>query len=94
LVAVLERSLLDYVGNDIKEAEAASEWLFEEDNDSAYDQFTFAWVCQELDLDYRKIAEKIKKLPKRGARRIAPWYSEKKWCSQKEPADRSYAQAV
>lgn len=81
LVAVLERALLDYVGNDVRESETAAEWLFEEGDNPSYEEFTFSWICQELDLDYRKIAARIKRLPKRGERRIAPWYFDKS-CAQ------------
>jgi hypothetical protein len=34
-------------------------------------------VCEQLDLDAPKIAEKIKSMPRRGNRKIAPWYFSK-----------------
>ena len=74
LMAVLERAILDLVGNDARESEASEEWIFGELEDPSFDEFTFPWLCQELDLDYRRIAEMIRSIPKRGAKRIAPWY--------------------
>ncbi|MCB0331232.1 MAG: hypothetical protein KDD70_16295 [Bdellovibrionales bacterium] len=90
LMAILERAILDFVGNDQKEVGQAEEWLFEDDKsanedevidaadfDSAsygYTPFSFSWVCQQLDLDRSFVAETIKAMPKRGHRRVAPWY--------------------
>ena len=31
-------------------------------------------VCQQLDLDKNFVAETVKAMPKRGSRRVAPWY--------------------
>jgi hypothetical protein len=73
LLAVLERAILDYVGNDEKEIAEADDWIFDSDpiNKSV---FSFGWLCQELDLDEEVIAEKIRSMPRRGNRRVAPWY--------------------
>jgi len=77
LLAILERAILDYVGNEPKEVEEAQRWLFgETDNQSAH-QFSFAWVCEQLDLDTYKIANKIRSMPRRGTRKVAPWYFQK-----------------
>lgn len=73
LLAVLERAILDFVGNDEKEMAQAEEWIFDSDNEDSGD-FSFGWVCQELDLNVLTIQEKIKNMPKRGDSRIAPWY--------------------
>ena len=78
LLAMLERAILDFVGNDKREMEEADEWLFG-DEDSENDEnskriFTFKWICQELDLNMVKIALKIKNMPKRGDKRVPPWY--------------------
>jgi hypothetical protein len=76
LVAILTRAILDFVGNETREVESAGEWIFDE-VDSPHtpaEPYSFKWVCQHLDLDYRRIAGKIKAMPKRGNRRIAPWY--------------------
>jgi hypothetical protein len=74
LLAVLERAVLDYVGNDEREMEAAEAWLFEDLNNQQSGEFSFTWICRELDLDVKKIAQKISEMPKRGSRRVAPWY--------------------
>lgn len=73
LLAIVERAILDYVGNDEREAANAEAWLFDEDDDSD-SNYSFAWVCQELDLNIFNIREKIRSMPKRGDSRIAPWY--------------------
>jgi hypothetical protein len=80
LLAVLERAILDFVGNDPREVEEAAEWLFgdlpseDEDDTPPPTQFSFVWICEELDLDPLSIAAKIRLMPKRGARKVAPWY--------------------
>ncbi len=74
LLAVLERAVLDYVGNDEREMEAAEAWLFEDLNNQQSGEFSFTWICRELDLDVKRIAQKITEMPKRGSRRVAPWY--------------------
>ncbi len=73
LLAVLERAILDFVGNDQKEVTEAGEWIFDDDVEANGD-FSFGWICQELDLDVRHIQNKIRNMPKRGDSRIAPWY--------------------
>ncbi|WKZ57499.1 MAG: hypothetical protein QY326_02210 [Bdellovibrionota bacterium] len=77
LLAVLERAILDFVGNDQREIEEAAEWLFSDLEDPEYGEFSFAWICRELDLDYKKISQQIREMPKRGNSRIAPWYINK-----------------
>lgn len=77
LLAILERAILDYVGNDEQEVAAAESWLFDDLENLAhepYDDFTFPWVCQQLDLDMFEIAATIKRMPRRGKHRVAPWY--------------------
>ena len=81
LLAVLERAILDLVGNDRREAKAAEDWIFEgeeEHNSDSNEPFTFVWVCSQLDLNSKEVAEIIKAMPKRGNQRIAPWYFNKK----------------
>lgn len=75
VLGVLERAILDYVGNDQAEMESASEWLFDDLEDNS--TFTFAWVCEQLDLDKYSIQKMIKAMPKRGKHKIAPWYFQK-----------------
>jgi hypothetical protein len=79
LLAILERAILDYVGNDSREVEAAEEWLFNKPEQeiaepTPTEQFSFSWVCEQLDLDTLKVARKIRSMPRRGNRRVAPWY--------------------
>jgi hypothetical protein len=74
LLAILERAILDYVGNDAREVQEAQEWLFEDGDNGRNPQFSFAWLCEQLDLDPDKITRHIKSMPRRGTRKIAPWY--------------------
>lgn len=74
LLAILERAILDYVGNDPREVQEAEEWLFNSPESGAKGQFSFTWLCEQLDLDHQRISKKIKAMPRRGNRKIAPWY--------------------
>ena len=75
LLAVLERAILDFVGNDRKEVEAAEEWLFDEDvPQRPFEHFSLPWICQELDLDFAEVVDTVRNMPKRGKSRVAPWY--------------------
>jgi hypothetical protein len=77
LAAILERAILDYVGNDEKEMLEAGEWIFADADSAMAGEFSFPWLCRELDLDVKFISEKIRAMPKRGSHRIAPWYFSK-----------------
>lgn len=83
LLAVLERAILDYVGNDRLEVNEATSWLFGELKDTEIREFSFRWVCSQLDLDATEISGKIRAMPKRGASRIAPWYTSKAYVQAK-----------
>jgi hypothetical protein len=74
LLAILERAILDYVGNDMREVVEAQEWLFDDHATPGRSHFSFQWICEQLDLDHRHIADKIKAMPRRGHRKVAPWY--------------------
>lgn len=74
LLAILERAILDFVGNDGLEVTAAEEWIFGDDEGDKNAPFSFPWVCQQLDLDSRSTAQYIRQMPRRGNSRIAPWY--------------------
>jgi hypothetical protein len=74
LLAILERAILDYVGNDPREIQEAEEWLFNSHDSGVKGQFSFIWLCEQLDLDHKRIAKKIRAMPRRGNRKIAPWY--------------------
>ena len=74
LLAILERAILDYVGNDRREMRAAEEWIFSETDDRDGD-FSFSWVCRQLDLEPGFVSSTIRAMPKRGKSRLAPWYT-------------------
>ena len=74
LLAVLERAILDLVGNDEQEVQTAKDWLFGDTEPHTPTEFSFAWVCQQLDLDPSHTADLIGKMPRRGKNRVAPWY--------------------
>lgn len=76
MLAMLERAVLDFVGNDVRERDEATAWLFdwsESDVDDPH-EFSFPWVCDYLGLDPYRISAVVKAMPKRGENRIAPWY--------------------
>lgn len=75
LLAILERALLDFVGNDEKEALEAEEWIFSDLLPlHPFEAFSFPWICEQLDLNVKKTLRKIRRMPKRGSNRLAPWY--------------------
>jgi len=74
LLAILERAILDFVGNDERELEQAEEWLFSTKKSEKIEQFSFEWVCEQLDLDPLRISTKVRAMPRRGSRKVAPWY--------------------
>ncbi len=73
LMAILERAIRDYVGNSTQEAEEAQQWIFD-NGEPPYSEFSFGWICQQLDLIPERIADVIQGMPKRGEHRTAPWY--------------------
>ena len=74
LLAILERALLDYVGNDEREALEAEDWLFSEVPEPPHAEFSLPWVCEQLDLNLKQVLAKVSEMPKRGDSRLAPWY--------------------
>ena len=74
LLAILERAILDFVGNDERELEQAGQWLFASERENRNEHFSFEWVCEQLDLDSERISSKIRAMPRRGNRKVAPWY--------------------
>lgn len=73
LMAILERAIRDFVGNSSQESREAEEWLFE-DCKQPFPEFSFPWICQQLDLVPERISNLIEGMPKRGEHRTAPWY--------------------
>ena len=87
LLAILERAILDFVGNDKREVINAGEWLFDDNSDDSsdeYPEFSFLWLCDQLDLDAQTISECIRQMPKRGTHRIAPWYLTKNYVNKED----------
>jgi hypothetical protein len=85
LMAILERAILDFVGNNEREVQEAEDWLFDNQSSTNY-TFSFEWLCEQLDLDSGSIAQQIKDMPKRGDRRVAPWYFSQEKHSTKKAA--------
>lgn len=85
ILGILERAILDFVGNDERERQDAESWLFDEldgapkddQEGGAYRDFSFPWICQQLDLPLEETAEQIRQMPRRGNMRVAPWYFNK-----------------
>ena len=84
LVAILERAILDFVGNDSREIQGSCDWLFSDDSTDDATEFSFAWLCQQLDLDPDTISDSIRAMPKRGNHRIAPWYITKNYANKED----------
>lgn len=80
LMAVLERAILDFVGNTERDVQAAEDWIFDDDDNDGDATtlpcpiFSFRWVCQQLDLDPARVMQTVQAMPKRGSNRTAPWY--------------------
>lgn len=92
LLAILERAILDFVGNDVREIQGSSDWLFSDEEESdGVGEFSFGWVCEQLDLDANTIAKHIHAMPKRGNHRIAPWYLTKNYANKEIPEAKSPA---
>lgn len=79
LMSLLERAILDYVGNNQKEVESAKSWIFDDENSESNQYFSFKWICFTLDLDYQFVRNTIESMPKRGKNRVAPWYFDKSY---------------
>ena len=57
LVAMLERALLDYFGNQPAEREEADAWLFNDADES--EEFSFPWICSELELNRERVLARL-----------------------------------
>ena len=62
LAAVLHRAVTDLTGSDPRMAQEAHDWIFEEVIEP-YQLFSFAWVCEQLELDSSIISSAISCLP-------------------------------
>ena len=74
LRAVLERSIRDYLGSNKKERQEAAEWIFDEDEDSIHNEFSFSWVCLQLGLSADATREKVSKMTPRGNIPAQKWW--------------------
>lgn len=75
LLAILERAILDYVGNDERERDEANIWLFETpDNEEQEFPITLSDICEALDIDLETVRRRVREMPRRGDKKVAPWY--------------------
>ncbi len=72
LVAMIERAVLDYFGNQAMERSEAETWLFGLTHED--EPFSFHWVCGQLDLDPVDITSQIQKMKPRGGTRTQRWW--------------------
>lgn len=63
LSAIVRRAILDYISGDDRRDDV-KEWIFS--RASAREAFSFAWICEQLDLNLKLVTEAIKKLGNRG----------------------------
>ena len=61
IVAVLQRAITDYLGDDTELAEDAKTWLFAEQF-APYEVFTLGWICEQIDLNVEITIDAIRKL--------------------------------
>jgi len=57
LSAILNRAVLDFLGNGRDASAKAALWLF--DRDSAGDEFSYEWICDNLDLNSERILSEL-----------------------------------
>jgi len=72
LVAMLERALLDFLGNQKLESEDATEWLFYDDDIDQ--QCSFSWVCLQLDLAPTEVRRNIHRMKRLGETSAGRWW--------------------
>lgn len=65
LVALLERAILDYVGSVHDQYLHAGEWINDVEADPLEDQWSFAWVCEQLNLQPDVMRAQIVSLPRK-----------------------------
>ena len=73
LVALLRRALFDYVSGATAERRAAKEWLFDEAGPD--DDFSFRWVCQQLDFQPDMVLSRIKSIRPNSLKPSSHWWS-------------------
>ena len=63
LAAVLQRAVSDFTGPDGRAAEEAAAWIFDKPEEP-HGIFSFAWICEQLELDLAMVTEAIDRLPR------------------------------
>lgn len=64
LFAILRRAMFDYTGSDDSLRDEAAAWIFGELEDPSFDEFSFPWLCDQLNMDYNSAATVISRLPR------------------------------
>lgn len=73
LVAMLERALLDYFGNQTIEKDEAEEWLFD-DGATEDEDFSFPWICAHLELDRERVLDRLLEMKPTGQISAGHWW--------------------
>lgn len=74
LVAVINRALFDYVGQQQEEQEAAADWMFGDEDSSV--EFSFPWVCAQLNLDPESVLSRVRRMTRDPKKPTQQWFSE------------------
>lgn len=59
LLAILRRALLDYLCEGSRIARSAQLWFFGDSN-HRQQEFSFSWVCQQLDFDRERFLQEVR----------------------------------
>ncbi len=62
LLAILDRSVMDYHSKNSRLSKAASEWLFDEQDHCSTHAFSFNWICEYLSIDKQSLRGSITEL--------------------------------
>ena len=62
LLAILDRSVLDFHSKNRRLSKAAAEWLFEDEECSESLAFSFGWICQFLSIEKESLRSSIRSL--------------------------------
>jgi hypothetical protein len=74
LVAMLERAVFDYFGNQSDDQAEAAAWLF---GDPEGDEiFSFGWVCSQLELDAEGVVNRLQQMSPRKGTSTQQWWAQ------------------
>ncbi len=73
LVAMIERAVFDYFGNQASDKAEAAEWLFGDLSDD--DAFSFSWVCNQLDIDSEGVLTRLRRMRPRKGMSTQQWWA-------------------